>query len=376
MVDQLIGHYRILEKIGEGGMGVVYKAHDTHLERFVAVKVLTPDRVADPERRRRFGLEARAASALNHPNIVTVHDIAQDRDLNFIVMEFVSGKTLGQLIRPNALNLNAALKYGGQIADALSAAHAAGIVHRDLKPANVMVNDGGIVKVLDFGLAKLLGRAANESAATVTMNPQTDEGTLVGTVAYMSPEQARGKRIDARSDIFSFGSVLYEMITGTRAFRGEDNISILAAILEREPAPIRTISKGTPPELEKLILRCLRKEPDRRIHRMRDVKLALEELEKEVETGNAIDLRHLSGQPLESTGRKRGWKVIVPAAAAVMALFTAGYFYLHRATTLTDKDTIVLADFTNSSRGIPENSGSPRRGFRRSRGRAGALAAS
>jgi serine/threonine protein kinase len=208
MIGRTIAHYHILERIGEGGMGVVYKARDTHLERFVAIKVLPPERVVDPERKRRFVQEARAASALNHPHIVTIHDIACDSGIDFIVMEFIPGRTLGQLIGRKGLNLQDALKYSAQIADALAAAHAAGIVHRDLKPGNVMVTNSNLVKVLDFGLAKLAEAPISELASTETLKPQTEEGAIVGTVAYMSPEQAQGSewmpgRIFSRSALCS-----------------------------------------------------------------------------------------------------------------------------------------------------------------------------
>jgi serine/threonine protein kinase len=235
LVGQTLAHYRIESKLGDGGMGVVYRARDTHLDRFVALKVLPPEKTADPERRRRFVQEAKAASALNHPNIVTVHDTASAAGLDFIVMEWISGKTLGQLIGGKGLKLDAALKYATQIAEALAAAHATGIVHRDLKPGNVMVTGSGLVKVLDFGLAKLAEPDIREAESTRTMGPQTEEGVIVGTFAYMSPEQAHGQRVDARSDIFSFGSVLYEMITGRRAFQGETGLATLSAIADKEP---------------------------------------------------------------------------------------------------------------------------------------------
>ncbi len=281
MINKTVAHYRIYEKLGEGGMGVVYKAHDLHLDRDVAIKLLPPEKTADPERKRRFVQEARAASALNHPAIVTVHDVACDGGVDFIVMECVTGKTLGELIGRKGLKLNELLAYGAQIADALAAAHGAGIVHRDLKPGNVMVTGSGRVKVLDFGLAKLTEVAADENAPTLSRKPQTDEGTIVGTVSYMSPEQAEGKKVDARSDIFSFGSVLYEMATGRRAFSGATKLASLSAILNQEPPPI----EDAPPELEKIIARCLRKNPDRRIQHMVDVKLALEDLKEESDSG-------------------------------------------------------------------------------------------
>ena len=217
MIGQTLDHYRIESKIGEGGMGVVYGARDTHLDRPVAVKVLPPDRVADPARKQRFVQEARAASALNHPNIVTIHDIRSQDGVDFIVMEYVEGKTLDERIPARGMRPTEALKSAVQIADALAKAHGAGIIHRDLKPSNVMVTEEGRVKVLDFGLAKLLEPADySDEAATLTAGPLTEEGAVVGTAAYMSPEQAEGRKLDGRSDIFSFGSVLYEMVTGRK----------------------------------------------------------------------------------------------------------------------------------------------------------------
>jgi serine/threonine protein kinase/sugar lactone lactonase YvrE len=277
MIGRTIAHFEILEKLGEGGMGVVYKARDTHLERFVAIKVLPPERVADAERKRRFVQEAKAASALNHPNIITIHDIASEGGLDFMVMEFVPGKTLDELIPRKGMRLSEALKCAVQIADALSRAHSAGIVHRDLKPSNVMVDEHGLVKVLDFGLAKLAEPVGGEEAPT-----QTTEGAIVGTVAYMSPEQAQGKPVDARSDIFAFGSLLYEMVTGRRAFHGDTKISTLAAIINQEPAPL---AAETPRDLEKIITRCLRKDPERRFQTMADARVSLLELKEDTDSG-------------------------------------------------------------------------------------------
>jgi len=209
MIGRTVLHYQIVEMLGCGGMGVVYKATDMHLDRFVAIKVLPPEKVADPERKRRFAQEAKAASALNHPNIVHIYDIAEADGMQFIAMEYVPGKTLDQMIGRKGLGLNEALKYAAQIADALAKAHSAGIVHRDLKPSNVMVTAHGLVKVLDFGLAKLTERVSGELAGNTTGatddEPGTEEGIIVGTMAYMSPQQAEGKPLDARTDIFSFG---------------------------------------------------------------------------------------------------------------------------------------------------------------------------
>ena len=223
MVGQTIPHYRVLEKLGEGGMGVVYKARDTHLDRFVAIKVLPPEKVADPERKRRFVQEAKAASALDHPNIVTVHDIASHGGGEFVVMEHIAGATLAVKIADKQLRLPEILKLAAQAAEALAAAHSAGIVHRDLKPSNVMVTDGGLAKVLDFGLAKLTGGGSSAGASTVT-EAQTGPDMVEGTVDYMSPEQVRGQEVDRRSDVFNFGLVPYEMLAGKRAFAGQSSI--------------------------------------------------------------------------------------------------------------------------------------------------------
>jgi len=263
MIGKVLGHYRVVEKLGAGGMGVVYKARDTHLDRFVALMILPPERIADAERKRRFVQEAKAASALNHPNIIHVYDIAEADGIEFIAMEYVQGKTLERFVGVKGLGINEALGYAVQIADGLAKAHAAGIVHRDLKPADIMVNEDGGVKILDFGLAKLMERGeASPSASTKTTAAgeelNTERGVVVGTLAYMSPEQAQGKTVDARSDIFSFGSVLYEMLTGRRAFQGESKAMTLASILEKEPQPISEIVAGAPPEVERVLARCLR----------------------------------------------------------------------------------------------------------------------
>ncbi len=259
----------------------MWKARDTRLGRTVALKVLPADKVADSERKRRFAQEARAASALNHPNIVTIYEITCEDGVDIIAMEYVPGHTLGHLIGRTGVGIRDSLKYALQIADALTAAHAAGIVHRDLKPDNILVNDEGSVKVLDFGLAKLTEMADSAEDETQTIRRETEEGAIVGTVSYMSPEQAEGKKVDARSDIFAFGAVLYEMVTGQRAFQGDSVVATLAAILHQEPKPLRQIAPGSPPELEKLIARCLRKNRDRRFQHTGDLKVALLELKEE-----------------------------------------------------------------------------------------------
>jgi serine/threonine protein kinase len=325
-----LGHFCLLEKIGEGGMGRVYKARDMQLERLVAIKVLPEARQSDADRRIRFVQEAKAASALNHPNIITIHEIGEQDEQTFIVMELVDGKPLNELIPRKGMRLAEALRIAAQVADALTAAHAAGIVHRDLKPANIMVDTHGRVKVLDFGLAKLTASASALSAADdVTHSlsaaqPVTEEGIIVGSFPYMSPEQAQGKPVDARSDIFSFGAVLYEMITGQRAFRGESRISTLAAIVEKDPPPPGEIA-ATPPELERLIVRCLRKDINRRSQNMSDVKLALEELRDESESGKLPG--PAVGTPARGRFRRRSTIAIcfvAIAAAAIVWIYLNG----------------------------------------------------
>ena len=313
-----LGHFSLLEKIGEGGMGRVYKARDKRLDRFVAIKLLAEMRSTDADRRARFVQEAKAASALNHPNIITVHEIDEQDGQTYIVMELVDGKPLNELIPRKGMRLTDALRIAAQVADALTAAHAAGIVHRDLKPANIMVDTHGRAKVLDFGLAKLAAPAAAPRAdeATRTLaadQPVSEEGVIVGSVPYMSPEQAEGKPLDARSDIFSFGAVLYEMITGQRAFRGESKISTLAAVVEKDPPPASEVSSTTPPEVERLIARCLRKGVSRRSQNMADVKLALEELRDESESGKLV-----RPAAVGDVGARR-WLFLAAAAALVAA---------------------------------------------------------
>ena len=267
-------------------MGEVYRAEDTRLGRSVAVKTLPTDKLADPERKRRFLDEARAASALNHPNIVVLHDIAHADGAEFLVMELVPGQPLADCIPRKGLRLNEALRYGIQIADALAAAHAAGIVHRDLKPGNVMVRPDGTVKLLDFGLAKLVEPGMpGATDATGTVATATAQGTIAGTVAYMSPEQAEGRPLDGRSDIFSFGSVFYEMLTGQRAFAGPSPMSTLSAVLSAEPTPVTQVAPHLPGEIERVIRRCLRKDPGRRFQTAQDLKVALQELLEESDSG-------------------------------------------------------------------------------------------
>jgi serine/threonine protein kinase len=294
-MESLIGHtvlhYAFLEKLGAGGMGEIYKARDSRLNRIVAVKVLAPGRTRDPAGRRRFIQEAQAASALNHPNIITIHDILPDGDTQYMVMEYVSGKTLHDLIAGGKLPVSQVLQLALQMANALGVAHAAGIIHRDFKPANVMVTGSGLVKILDFGLAKLTDLSARMSDTsdgeqnTLTAAPLTREGSIMGTVHYMSPEQAEGLKVDGRSDIFSFGAVLYEMLTGCRAFDGDSGISTLSAVLRDEVRPIHEIAPEVPAEVANFVSRCLRKNPTARWQSMTEVEAALGSLKRQSDSG-------------------------------------------------------------------------------------------
>ena len=332
---QMLGQYRVEAKVGEGGMGAVYCAYDTRLRRDVALKVVSPGHLADPESKQRLLREARAASALNHPNVVTVYEIGSESGVDFIAMELVEGKTLKEAIPAKGLPLEKALSYAVQIAGGLAKAHAAGIVHRDLKPSNIMVTSEGLVKLLDFGLARRL--RLGESETTFTAG-----GGIAGTPAYMSPEQAEGKPLDARSDVFSFGAVLYEMLTGRVAFRGDSAASVVAAVLREEPPPL---GETAPHEMEKVVTRCLRKDPARRFQHMADVKVALEELKEESESGE-----HTAAQALARSRKRRFlWSAVVAPALVVLA--SVGVFLWQRmhAAPLTDKDVLVLADFTNTT---------------------------
>src|SRR6266567_5368471 len=313
MTGKHIAHFEITGKLGEGGMGVVYEAIDRHLDRRVALKILPPEKVADPARKLRFIQEAKAASALNHPNIITIYDISAADGVDYIAMELVAGRTLEDLLAKRRPKVSEVLKYAVQIADALAAAHAAGIVHRDLKPANVMVTESGLVKVLDFGLAKLTDREeVSEDDVTRTERAVTEDGTVVGSAAYMSPEQAEGRKVDARSDIFSFGLVLYEMLSGNRAFRAETRMATMAAVLNKEPTPISEITPGLPKELERIVARCLRKDLARRSQSIAEIKIALEELKEETESGASMSMATAARKP---TARRR-W---IALAGAVLA---------------------------------------------------------
>ena len=312
-----LGPYEVIAPLGAGGMGEVYQAHDDRLNRTVALKVLSAARVANADRRRRFVQEAQLASSLHHPSIVTIFDIGSTGDGDYLAMEFVKGRTLDALIPRNGLRLQEALRYGIQIADALAAAHAAGIVHRDLKPGNIMVTDQGQIKILDFGLATLteaVPTAADETRAHASV-VDTGVGTIVGTVAYMSPEQAEGRSVDARSDLFSFGAILYEMLSGQRAFRADTAPGTLAAVINLEPPPLATVAADLPQEVDRLVTRCLRKDVTRRAQHASDIKLALEELHEDSTSGS------LQGAPTAATpSRWRGLRLALVAGGVVLVV--------------------------------------------------------
>src|SRR5207247_63800 len=370
IVGKQISHYQVGSRIGRGGMGEVFLAHDTSLGRKVALKLLRSDFTRNEERLRRFQQEARAASALNHPNILTIYEIGHDGSLHFMATEYVEGETLRQHLSRARLTMGQTLDVAVQVASALAAAHQAGIIHRDIKPENTMVRTDGNVKVLDFGLAKLTEPKTIDTAAPTLPQVETAPGVVMGTFSYMSPEQARGLAVDARTDIWSLGVMIYEMAAGRQPFEGETASDVMSLILQKEPPPLAHSWPEVPAELERIVRKALRKDREERYQTIKDLLIDLRNLRKELElsaemersappTGRAMS----SGQSAAATAHsassaeyivteiKQHKRAAVGAFALILIASAASFFYFNRtkASALTEKDTILLADFVNTT---------------------------
>jgi len=351
MIGQTLGHYKILDKLGAGGMGEVYRAEDTTLKRQVALKVLPPDLAASQERLERFQREAESLAAVNHPNIVHVYSVEEDEGTHFLTMELVEGEPLSHLIRTGGMPLERIFQIPIPLADALATAHEKGVIHRDLKPANIMVNDEGRVKVLDFGLAKLRQEAEVPLATELPTEPLTEEGRIVGTIPYMSPQQVEGKPVDHRTDIFSLGVLLYETATGERPFQGDTGPALMSAILKDTPEPVSELKEDLPRHLGRIIHHCLEKNPERRIQSAKDVRNELEALREELKNGSiAAASGAIPAAPRERLPAAFRWIVLFAVVVVLGAALSAFLWWRDSsAPKLTESDRLLLIDFVNDT---------------------------